>query len=82
VESKTRYIPARARDGGEDGEEDDTDGEGERKEMILPDDVKYALELGGEQVVITREEKERLRRFDTPGLVALVKSILNSLSFV
>lgn len=70
VECRTHFVvkasSASNKNGG--GEDSDNAGEEEERDEPLSGDVKYALELGGETIVINKDEKELLRRLDEPGI--------------
>jgi len=72
VECKTHYIrPQKGDDeNGEAHEIDDEEGNGE-PEVLFSQDMKYALELGGEQVLISQQEKQALNRIDRPGITLI-----------
>ena len=51
---------------GMDDELMDTQQEEEHK-CVYGEELKFARDIGGQQVVVTRQERENLRRFDKPG---------------
>ena len=52
--------------GGMDDELMDTQQE-EEQACVYGEELKFARDIGGQQVVVTRQERENLRRFDKPG---------------
>ena len=71
VQCVTRFVEAQQNLpsddlGGMDDELMDTQQEEEHK-CVYGEELKFARDIGGQQVVVTRQERENLRRFDKPG---------------
>ena len=84
VQCVTRFVEAQQNLpsddlGGMDDEFMDTQQE-EEQECVYGKALKFARDIGGQQEVVIRQERENLRRFDKPGYkIAALQQIFNKI---